>query len=831
MATSAGSPVVAKAIVTIIPSMEGSRGKISDMILPESDKAGKQAGSNIGGKISEGLSTAKLAIGNALGNIISSAVSSAAGLVKDALADSFNGFADYQQLVGGVDTLFKDSSSKVKDYAKDAFKTAGVSANQYMETVTGFSSSLIQSLGGDTEKAADLANTALVDMSDNANKMGSDISSIELAYQGFARQQYGLLDNLKLGYGGTKKEMERLLKDASELTKAQGNYREFSIDSYSDIIEAIHLVQENIGITGTTTEEAATTIQGAMGMAKSAWDNWLTGLANPDADMGQLTKDLVSSLKTALANVLPAVKDMFSGIGEGIVDMLREAGLGGVADFFEALSSKFQDEGLLKIFGNIMDNFGSIGKGFADAVNAVAPSAEELAVFIADIVGGIADFVWSITSAADYMPSFSDVFEFVADIGGRVVEIFRELWPVVSELAMVLGQVFGSALSTAFNVLKAVGTALMDVFGPPIQRVIQWINDNIGSIENVIYGITAAITGLVDGIVSFFTESEAGKSLINELSGLLGDVLIGALDLLIFQINLVMEVVDAVVGFFQNDPIGQEIASIVNGIITVISDALSVIRSLIKTAMGFIKGLLTGDFSEMLEGASELFGDLETMTKDSGDLLGRIVQTIFDAIGRIAQNACDAILGTVGNALTDMAKGIQELPGKIVDFFAHLPEQLGDVFSLAVQFILDNFGDLIASIASIPDQIIDFFASIPSRIASIFSNIKVPQLHVSGEWNLDPANFSMPHIEFYAKGGIVTKPTNAVIGEAGYPEAVIPLTSRYLAPLLEAADIGGKGGDTYNVINGLELAPEDYINDIVVELLEWLYRKAAMQRG
>lgn len=228
-------------------------------------------------------------------------------------------YADYEQLVGGVDTLFKDSSKKVQDYANNAFKTAGMSANEYMETVTSFSASLLQSLGGDTEAAAEYADLAITDMADNANKMGSSMESIQNAYQGFAKQNYTMLDNLKLGYGGTKEEMQRLLDDAEKLSGM-----EFDISSYSDIVQAIHIVQEEMGIAGATAQEAASTISGSAAAMKSAWTNLLTGLAAGNADIDALLNNFLESLKTTAGNVLPVVKTVLTSMGQVIEEKAPE---------------------------------------------------------------------------------------------------------------------------------------------------------------------------------------------------------------------------------------------------------------------------------------------------------------------------------------------------------------------------------------------------------------------------------------------------------------------------------------------------------------------------
>ena len=219
-------------------------------------------------------------------------------------------YAEYEQLIGGVETLFKQSADIVQKYADNAYKTAGLSANQYMETVTSFTASLLQGLNGDTEKAAQIADMAITDMSDNANKMGTAMSSIQAAYQGFAKQNYTMLDNLKLGYGGTKSEMERLLTDAEKLSGVK-----YDISNLSDVYEAIHVIQTELGITGTTAKEASATIQGSFGALKSSWENLLTGLARPNAAIGDLIDNVVGSAETAFKNLIPVVQRALEGIG------------------------------------------------------------------------------------------------------------------------------------------------------------------------------------------------------------------------------------------------------------------------------------------------------------------------------------------------------------------------------------------------------------------------------------------------------------------------------------------------------------------------------------
>lgn len=269
----------------------------------------------ISGKVQSGLGKLGSIAGTAMKGV-SVAVGAAATAIGGLVTASVNAYAEYEQLVGGVDTLFKNSSQKLQSYADEAYKTAGMSANEYMSTVTSFSASLLQSLGGDTEKAADYANQAVIDMSDNANKMGTSMELIQNAYQGFAKQNYTMLDNLKLGYGGTKEEMERLLEDASKISGIK-----YDISSFADVTQAIHVMQESMGIAGTTSKEASTTIQGSLISVKGAWENLLVGISSSDADWEKLINNLVETVSTAMDNMLPVVKSALIGVSALVRDL------------------------------------------------------------------------------------------------------------------------------------------------------------------------------------------------------------------------------------------------------------------------------------------------------------------------------------------------------------------------------------------------------------------------------------------------------------------------------------------------------------------------------
>lgn len=318
---------IAKAYVQIIPSMEGFNSTIKKTVEGEAGEAGKSSGgffSNMFAQASQGgLKGFASAAGSAMVDLGKSALAGVAKLgsmavaaAVPALADmgrqALEAYADYEQLAGGVETLFGTSSEKVMDYASKAYKTAGLSANDYMETVTSFSASLLQGLGGDTEKAATIADMAIVDMADNANKMGTSMESIQNAYQGFAKSNFTMLDNLKLGYGGTQAEMVRLINDSGILgTKI----KDLNGITFDQMVQAIHVVQTNLGITGATAAEASTTIQGSVNAMKSAWQNLLVGIADDQADLDTLINNFVDSVITAGDNLIPRVETILGGLG------------------------------------------------------------------------------------------------------------------------------------------------------------------------------------------------------------------------------------------------------------------------------------------------------------------------------------------------------------------------------------------------------------------------------------------------------------------------------------------------------------------------------------
>lgn len=384
------------------------------------DTAGLKSGlQGAGGEILKMSTQAAAKIGEISLAAAGAATAAIAALSKSAIEC----YGDYEQLIGGVETLFKDSADVIKGYSEEAFRTVGMSANEYMETVTGFAASLISSMGNDTEAAAEKANTALSDMSDNANKMGSDLESIKNAYSGFSKQNYTMLDNLKIGYGGTKSEMERLLADAEKLQKSKGIDVSYDISSFADIVDAIHVIQTEMDITGTTAKEASSTIQGSISAAKAAWQNLLTGMSDPTQDFDKLLNDVVESVVTVSDNLAPRIMAVLPTMATGIteltenllplipetVEQMLPSVIDGANSIVSALLntlSSFADTAIPIVTENADEIIGTLISGIVSAAPNLAGSAAQLCTSIAEAILSNADIITE--GASDIVTALAD---------------------------------------------------------------------------------------------------------------------------------------------------------------------------------------------------------------------------------------------------------------------------------------------------------------------------------------------------------------------------------------------------------------------------------------
>ena len=345
-------------------------------------------------------------------------------------------YADYEQLIGGVETLFKGDAKALVNYANNAYKTAGLSANAYMETATGFAASLVSSLGGDTKKAVDMADMAITDMADNANKMGSDISSIQNAYQGFAKQNYTMLDNLKLGFGGTKEEMQRLLEEAEVLSGVH-----YDIGNYADIVNAIHVIQDEMGITGTTAKEAEGTISGSIAAFKSSVSNLLAGMGDANADVDQLTDNVVEAFKTMAGNIIPILQNIWDHLPGGAKFAL--GGLAVVAAISPIASAVSNISGAV---GNLTTIIPKIGTAFSSVASFVAANP------IVAIVAAIVALVALIATKGD------EIQALLQKLDDWLQGVFAKDW------TEVFGPVLGEQLNGFFASVKNIWDSIKQVF-------------------------------------------------------------------------------------------------------------------------------------------------------------------------------------------------------------------------------------------------------------------------------------------------------------------------------------------------------------------------------
>lgn len=435
---------------------------------------------------------------NLLGSAIVSGIKAVASGIKSLISGAIEGYGEYEQLVGGVETLFGSSADTVIKNAENAYKTAGLSANAYMETVTSFSASLLQSMGNDTEAAAKKADLALTDMSDNANKMGTDMQSIQNAYQGFAKQNYTMLDNLKLGYGGTKEEMQRLIDDANALNAAQGNYTNYSIESYADIVDAIHTVQTEMGITGTTALEASTTVEGSISSMKAAYQNFVTGLGDQNADIGALTEELIQSAGNVAKNVLPVIESVVKNIAETV----REQGPDMITRFVAYATEKLPE--VLKL-----------------GIQLIVSLVKGLAQNLPELLRGTLALVDAIISA--FLDSLPDIIEVGKDI-------VRGLWEGIKAMASWIGEKVSGFVGGLVDGVKGV----LGIHSP--SRVFAGIGQNMAlglgqgfekQMQSVTAGIQDAIptptvdtvynaaAGMVNGLAAQSAGSPGGSYTIN----------------------------------------------------------------------------------------------------------------------------------------------------------------------------------------------------------------------------------------------------------------------------------------------------------------------------
>ena len=661
----------------------------------------------------DGLGSKLKGIFSTLGKGAVLATGAAATGIGALIKSSVSAYGDYEQLVGGVDTLFKKSSSTVQKYAANAYKTAGMSANEYMTTVTSFSASLLQSLNGDTNKAAKQANKALTDMSDNVNKMGSNMEDVENAYKGFSKQNYTMLDNLKLGYGGTKEEMERLLKDAQKISGIK-----YDISSYSDIVDAIHVVQTEMGITGTTAKEASTTIQGSLSMTKSAIQNLIAGLGNKDADIGKLVSNVVDSTTTFLKNIIPVAEQALVGIGKMIDELLPEV-MNEIPKLLKDTMPTITNT-IVKLIPQVLTAITEIIPQLAPVITSILQSAAKT------LIGGL--------------PTFIDAgMQLLMSLGEALVEALPELVPQITEMILQvcnliieqLPLLFDLALQLIEGLVEGLMEALpilIEALPEMINQIITFILEAIPQIiQAVIPLLSTEIPTLITSIVTMILNCipqiiQAGIDLLTSLTDALPDIISALVEaipqiingLLTALINSIPQIIQA--GFelltaLINDlpeiilDIVEAIPQIINGILDAFDDNIDSIIdmgvelfvSIVENLPEIIKGIIKA-IPKIIVGIIKAFGSL------------------FGKMGEVGKHMLEGLWNGISNAagwLWDKVSGwASDLWGNICGFFGiHSPSKLfenglGKNLMLGMALgISSNADEVQKSIDSINDSI------------------------------------------------------------------------------------------------------------------------------
>ena len=798
-----------------IKSVIGSVKNMNESMKDATNSASKMS------SVMKGIGSSAIKVGKGL----AVAGAAAATAVTALVSKSVGAFADYEQLTGGVETLFGASGRSVEEYAQSvgksvsdiqgkydslmsaqnvvlenankAYMTAGMSANEYMDTVTGFSASLISSLGGDTNKAADYANSALVDMSDNANKMGTDMESIKNAYQGFAKQNYTMLDNLKLGYGGTQAEMKRLLGDAQKLTG-----QKYDISSFADITQAIHAIQTQMDITGTTAKEASTTISGSWGSLKAAFENTLVGLTTGGEMFDQSLDALVDSAKTFGQNVIPAITGALSGVGsliESLAPVIVAELPSMVSDILPHLVSATKSlvTGLisqLPALGKaVLDAIPSIFDGMTDvigesSVGKLKGSFEGLKNTITDTFSNIGPMLKDFCEGG--ISTFCDALSTAMDLASGAISVIEALSPVIGAVAGAIITYKGAVLlwnaaETAKNVVMGISTAA------------QWAL-NVAMTANPIGIVIVAIGALVGAFIVLWNKSEGFRN---------------------FWINLWEKVKAIVTSAWEGIKAGFE--KIKNGI-SAVKEKVSTMWNGVKEKTSELWGGVKNVVSEKLNNIKSTYDahgrGLKGATFAAIEGVKEYYRTGYDAINQLTG-------GKLGEVVNKVSEKMEAVKGKFSEAFGNVKNTVMTIFENIKNGITEK-------ISAAVNKVKEIFGSIAEKVSDVWGKIKgiikAPKIVQKGTVSIAGVSTPIPKLglEWNAKGGIMTRPTafgyaNGKVqmgGEAG-AEAILPLRtfwnnlSQYIAE-------SNKGGNTITneikiVINADNKTADEIADDVI----------------
>lgn len=688
------------------------------------------------------------------------AATATAALVKSAVT----AYSDYEQLVGGVETLFKDSASEVQKYAANAYQTAGLSANEYMETVTGFSASLLQSLDGDTKAAAEKANVAITDMSDNANKMGTSMESIQNAYQGFAKQNYTMLDNLKLGYGGTKEEMQRLLEDAEKLSG-----QKFDLSSYADIVDAIHVVQTEMGITGTTAKEAATTIQGSVNMTKAAWKNLVVGIADDTQDFDVLVNNFVDSVTTAGENILPRVEIALKGVGtlvEKLAPVIAKTVPNIVSttlpSMIKAGTSMIRAllDGLLKAVPELIPCFKNIVNQLISVIVTNLPMILNAAVTIAGAI-------------------VSGLVEALPDILDAGIEL-------IQSLAQGLTNGIPTILSTAITIVSQLASTL-------IQNVPQIVQTGI-----------QLLLGLANGIL------QAVPQLLQELPGIITQMVENILSCIPMIIECGIELLTSLV---------DALPQIIDTIVSVLPEIIS---SIIEALLSHIDEIIQAGVKLLVALIDALPQIIDTICKALPQIIEAITGALLEHLDDMIYAGVDLFMALITNLAEIKNALASKMPEIIASIVRAIGECLGEMWEAGKRLM----NKLWQGLKEVAPNIASWFKDFLHNLFIQDVNVQVDTSSLKSSATAKITNKSTSARK-HAKGGVVEKGEIALL-EGDGAEAVVPLhqnrmwISRVAQDMKNALDYGQSSSGSKNDNALLELIYEllERLPDLILEGME-----------
>lgn len=649
--------------------------KNANKSLDETSQKGEQAKGRLS-KAFTSIGSAAVKFGKTVAVGMVAAGTAVAGLVTK----SVQSYAEYEQLVGGVETLFKTSADKVQEYANNAYKTAGLSASEYMETVTSFSASLLQSLDNDTAAAAEKANKAITDMADNANKMGTDMSSIQNAYQGFAKSNYTMLDNLKLGYGGTKEEMARLLEDAEAISGI-----EYDISSYADIVDAIHVIQTEMDITGTTAKEAGTTIQGSFASMKGAWQNLLTAMSAKELPVGQYVKTFVDSVSTVADNLLPRIRIALDGVVQ-LVNQLAPQIVSAIPMLVSAL--------LPAVVGA--------------ATSLIAAVAATLPGLVTAIVNCIPDIVAAFVSVFDAIISALPALmeSIVSALPMMIEQLAGALTTMIATLCTMLPQIIQPIIDYLPQIIMSIVNALVQNLPVLIEGLISLVMGIVGALPQIVEGLVGAMPEVISLLVVALVAAlpqliEGAIQLVMGLIAALPQIIQALIDTLP---EILQAVWDAIVTVFEGLPewfgqlwegVKDAVSSAVEAILPVITNVWNAIVSVITTVMAGIRNTVTG-----------VWNGIKSVVTSVVNGIKNTVTSVFNGIKSTAVTVWNGIKTAITTPIEAAKAKVKEVVDAIKGFFSGMKLELPKIklphFSISGKLSLDP--------PSVPKLSIDWYA-------------------------------------------------------------------------------------------------------------------------